>query len=113
MLFCPRWPAETTGKKGIKSAYERALERMESEGIERPREEAFSSRCAAPGMEEARKRAEAKIAELEILHQGRLRKIHDPVAFATEEKEYQAERKRIEERARARDRRSTKTSISA
>ena len=89
--------AETTGKKGIKSAYERALERMESEGIERPREEAFSSEVLA-GMEEARKRAEAKIAELEILHQGRLRKLHDPAAFATEEKEYQAERKRIEEK---------------
>jgi len=89
--------AETTGKKGIKSAYERALERMESEGIERPREEAFSHEVLA-GMDEARKRAEAKIAELEILHKGRLRKLHDPVAFATEEKEYQAERKRIEEK---------------
>jgi hypothetical protein len=85
------------GKKGIKSAYERALERMESEGIERPRGEAFSPEVLA-GMEEARKRAEAKLAELEILHQGRLRKLRDPVAFATEEKEYQAERKRIEER---------------
>jgi hypothetical protein len=89
--------ADTPGKKGIKSAYERALERMESEGIERPRDEAFSAETLA-GMEEARKRAEAKLAELEILHQGRLRKLHDPVAFANEEKEYQAERRRIEER---------------
>ena len=84
-------------KKGIKSAYERALERMESKGIERPREEAFTPEVLA-GMEEARKRAEAKIAELEILHKGRLRAIRDPAAFATEEKEYQAERRRIEER---------------
>ena len=89
--------AETSGKKGIKSAYERALERMESEGIERPREEAFSPEVLA-GMEEARKRAEAKLAELEILHKGRLRTLRDPVAFANEEKEYQAERRRIEER---------------
>ena len=89
--------AETPGKKGIKSAYERALERMESEGIERPREEAFSPEVLA-GMEEARKRAEAKLAELEILHKGRLRTLRDPVAFANEEKEYQTERKRIEER---------------
>ena len=85
--------AETHGKKGIKSAYERALERMESEGIERPREEAFTAETLA-GMEEARKRAEAKLAELEILHKGRLRKLQDPAAFATEEKEYQAERRR-------------------
>jgi hypothetical protein len=90
-------PPEAPPKKGIKSAYERALERMESEGIERPREEAFSAEVLA-GMEEARKRAEAKLAELEILHQGRLRKIADPTAFVTEEKDYQAERKRIEER---------------
>jgi hypothetical protein len=88
---------ETTPKKGIKSAYERALERMESEGIERPREEAFTPEVLA-GMEEARKRAEAKLAELEILHKGRLRAIRDAVAFATEEKEYQTERRRIEER---------------
>jgi hypothetical protein len=88
---------QNPGKKGIKSAYERALERMESEGIERPREEAFSPEVLA-GMDEARKRAEAKLAELEILHKGRLRTLRDPVAFANEEKEYQAERKRIEER---------------
>jgi hypothetical protein len=89
--------AETPGKKGIKSAYERALERMESEGIERPREEAFTPEVLA-GMDEARKRAEAKLAELEILHQGRLRQLRDPAAFANEEKEYQAERRRIEEK---------------
>jgi hypothetical protein len=89
--------ATETGKKGIKSAYERALERMESEGIERPREEAFSPDVLA-GMEEARKRAEAKLAELEILHQGRLRKVRDAAELANEKKEYQAERRRIEER---------------
>ncbi|HVR28847.1 MAG TPA: hypothetical protein VMS86_04875 [Thermoanaerobaculia bacterium] len=84
-------------KKGIKSAYERALERMESQGIDRPREEAFPPDVLA-AMSEARNRAEAKLAELEILHQGRLRKTRDPVEFATAEKEFQAERRRIEER---------------
>jgi hypothetical protein len=88
---------QADAKKGIKSAYERALERMESEGIERPREEAFTPEVLA-GMEEARKKAEAKLAELEILHKGRLRKLRDPAAYATEEKEYQTERRRIEER---------------
>ena len=88
---------QTDPKKGIKSAYERALERMESEGIERPREEAFAPDVLA-AMNEARKKAEAKIAELEILHKGRLRKLRDPAAFAAEEKEYQAERRRIEEK---------------
>jgi len=88
---------QAEAKKGIKSAYERALERMESEGIERPREEAFAPEVLA-AMEDARKRAEAKIAELEILHKGRLRKIRDAVEYATAEKEYQAERRRIEEK---------------
>ena len=40
-VILPAMAARPPGKKGIKSAYERALERMESEGIERPREEAF------------------------------------------------------------------------
>lgn len=84
-------------KKGIKSAYERALERMESEGIERPREEAFPPDVLA-AMNEARIKAEAKLAELEILHRGRLRTTRDPVELAAAEKEYQAERRRIEER---------------
>jgi hypothetical protein len=88
---------DADAKKGIKSAYERALERMESEGIDRPRQEAFTPEILA-GMDEARKKAEAKLAELEILHKGRLRKLRDPVAYASEEKEYQAERRRIEER---------------
>jgi hypothetical protein len=88
---------QADAKKGIKSAYERALERMESEGIERPRQQAFAPDVLA-AMDEARRKAEAKIAELEILHRGRLRKLRDAAAFAAEEKEYQAERKRIEEK---------------
>jgi hypothetical protein len=96
-VILPAMTAETPAKKGIKSAYERALERMESEGIERPRDEAFAPAVLA-AMDEARKKAEAKLAELEIMHKSRLRKLRDPVAFASEEKEYQAERRRIEER---------------
>ena len=90
-------PQADSKKSGMKSAYERALERMESEGIERPRQEAFTPEVLA-GMDEARTKAEAKLAELEILHKSRLRKLRDPVAFANEEKEYQTERRRIEER---------------
>src|SRR5688500_18732737 len=78
----PAMAPQTDAKKGIKSAYERALERMESEGIERPRHEASTPEVLA-GMEEARKKAEAKLAELEILHKGRLRKLRDPAAYAT------------------------------
>lgn len=86
---------------GIKSAYELALERMERQGIERPREDAVSD-AVRREMDETRRRAEAKLAELEILHRDRLRKLADAAEREAEETEYRAERRRIEA---ARDRR--------
>lgn len=80
----------------MKSAYELALERMEREGIERPREDAVSAETRAE-MDQVRRRAEAKLAELEILHRDRRRKLADPAAREEEEKEYRAERRRIED----------------
>jgi hypothetical protein len=80
----------------MKSAYELALERMEREGIERPREDAVSAATRAE-MDDVRRRAEAKLAELEILHRDRRRKLADPAASEEEEKEYRGERRRIEE----------------
>lgn len=81
---------------GMKSAYELALERMEREGIEQPREDAVSAETRRE-MDEVRRRAEAKLAELEILHRDRRRTLGDPAARAEEEKEYLAERRRIED----------------
>ncbi|MDX1384255.1 MAG: hypothetical protein R3190_11460 [Thermoanaerobaculia bacterium] len=91
----------SAGDKPIKSAYELALERMESEGIERPRDEAFSD-ATLDAMGEVRSRAEAKIAELEILHQKQLAQTVDPLAAEELERNYRAERERIEDQ---RDRR--------
>ena len=84
-------------KSGLKSAYELALERMEQQGISRPRENALTDE----GREEARKireKASAKIAELEILHRDRLKAEHDPLKRREDEEEYVRERRRIEER---------------
>lgn len=80
----------------VKSAYELALERLESQGIERPREESLSEEQRAQ-VGELRRQAEAKLAELEILHRDRLRKLADPEAREKEEEEYVRERRRIEE----------------
>jgi hypothetical protein len=80
---------------GMKSAYELALERMESQGIERPREDALTDDVRRE-MDDARRRSEAKLAELEILHRDRLRKLADPAAREEEQKEYRADRQRIE-----------------
>jgi len=80
----------------VKSAYELALERLEGQGIERPREESLSDDQRAK-VGDLRRQAEAKLAELEILHRDRLRKIADPEARQKEEEEYVRERRRIEE----------------
>jgi hypothetical protein len=81
---------------GMKSAYELALERMEKQGIERPREETFSDE-AREQIAEARRKAEASLAELEILHKDRLKTIYDPAKRQEEEEEYLRDRRRIEE----------------
>ena len=79
----------------MKSAYELALERMEHQGIERPREDSLSE-AEREQVAEARRRAEAKIAELEILHKGR--SSNDPAEREQAEKDFRYERQRIEEK---------------
>ncbi|HEX2224794.1 MAG TPA: hypothetical protein VHN15_11370 [Thermoanaerobaculia bacterium] len=80
----------------MKSAYELALERLEKQGIERPREEGLSD-AVREQVAELRRQAEAKTAELEILHRDRLTKTFDPAKRQEEEEEYVRERRRIEE----------------
>lgn len=87
--------AEKDKASGMKSAYELALERLESQGIERPREEGLSEDVRAR-MAEARRQAEAKLAELEILHRNRLKTVWEPDKRREEEEEYVRERRRIE-----------------
>jgi len=80
----------------MKSAYDLALERLERQGIERPREEAFSDEVRRE-MAEVRSRAEAKVAELQILHRDRLKRLYEPEAREQEEEGYRRERRRIED----------------
>lgn len=80
----------------MKSAYEAALERLEGQGIERPREDALSDETRQ-AMAEVRSRAEARLAELEIMHRQRLAKSADPAHRRQEEEDYRRERRRIEE----------------
>jgi hypothetical protein len=81
----------------MKSAYELALERLDADGIERPREEALTP-AQREGIAEIRRQAEARLAQLEILHRDRLAKLADPAAREQEEEDYSRERRRIEER---------------
>jgi hypothetical protein len=86
---------EKTGKApGMKSAYELALERIEKQGIERPRE-GFNEDVREK-IAEVRRQGEAKLAEIEILHKDRQRAERDPLKYHEAEEEYRRERRRIE-----------------
>ncbi len=58
---------------GLKSAYELALARLEGQGIEPPRQQGLPEDVQRE-MAEVRSRAEAKMAEMEILHRDRRQK---------------------------------------
>ncbi len=81
----------------MKSAYELALERLERQGIEPPREAALSE-AERQQVAEVRRKAEAKIAEMEILQNGSLAKLVDPAEREQAERQFRHERKRVEDR---------------
>jgi len=94
----------TNPSKRMKTAYELALERMEQRGIERPQAGALSE-AEREQVADLRRKAEAKVAELEILHRDRLVKIDDPMKRKQEQEEFEIERQRVE---KDRDRRIEK-----
>ena len=79
----------------MKSAYEKALEQLESRGIAAPRQDALSEEQRRR-IEDARSRHQAKVAELEILHRKNL--AADPAKRLEEEQNYRAEVGRLAER---------------
>jgi hypothetical protein len=87
--------ADKDKASGMKSAYELALERMEKQGIERPREE-FGDELREK-IADTRRKAEAKLAELEILHKSSLKTVYDPAKRQEAEEEYRRERRRLED----------------
>lgn len=92
----PGWYSPT-----MKSAYELALEQLEKQGIERPREGNLDE-ATRERMAEIRSKAQAELAELEILHRDAVRALGDPTVLTEAEEEYRRERQRIEERRDAR-----------
>ena len=82
-------------EKKLKSSYELAMERFrksdEEAGVERrPVTEAQKAAIA-----EIRNFYEAKIAEVEVLHQGRLRTMVDRAERDAREEEYRRDRERL------------------
>jgi hypothetical protein len=82
---------------GMKSAYELALERLEEQGIEKPREGGLAPEIQQQ-IAEIRQRAEAEIAKLEILLQDQLKASPDPADQTIARDQYAADRRRLEER---------------
>jgi len=83
------------GDERLKSAYELAMERLrkddEASGVERrPVTEAQKAAIA-----EIRNFYEAKLAEVELLHQGKLWTTADPAERAVREEEYRRDRERL------------------
>lgn len=78
----------------MKSSYELALERMERDGIGRPREEALAA-ATKQAIAEARRVTESKLAELEILHRDKLAKLADPAQREAQEEFYRREHERL------------------
>ena len=83
--------------KGMKSAYQLALERLDQQGIERPREDGLDPELQDK-IADIRQRTEASIAKLEILLRERLQSLHDPIERAEAQKEYSIDRQRLEEK---------------
>ena len=81
----------------MKSAYEIALERLEEQGIDKPSDQKLTDETRAR-VAEVRQKAQAAIAQLEILHRDRLARLHEPGAHQEEEQNYLRERRKIEER---------------
>ena len=80
----------------LKSAYELAMERLQAKdrdaGVERkPLTKSQKTRIA-----ELRGRAQAKLAELEILHRKNLQSVTEPERREEIEQQYQTDRQRVE-----------------
>ena len=84
-----------TDDRGPKSAYELAMERLTKKDAEvgLTRQPVTDAQKAA--IAEIRNVYEAKLAELDVMHQSKLRASVDPEARATLEQEFRRERERL------------------
>jgi hypothetical protein len=78
-----------------KSAYELAIERLRQKDAEAGIERRPVTEAQKAAIAEIRSYTESKLAELEILHQGRLRTLVDPAERVAREEEYRRDRERL------------------
>jgi hypothetical protein len=78
-----------------KTAYELAMERLKSRDAEAGIEHKALTDEQKARIGEIRNFYQAKLAEVEVLHQGKLRTIVDPEERAARESEYRRDRERL------------------
>src|ERR1700730_9501979 len=81
--------------KGLKSAFELAMERLRKNDAETGVERLPVTDAQKAAIAEIRNFYQAKIAEVEVLHQGRLRTAVDRDERAAREEEYRRDRERL------------------
>jgi hypothetical protein len=81
--------------KPLKSALELAMERFRKSDAEAGVERRPPTEAQKAAIAEVRNFYEAKLAELEVLHQGRLRGTADPAERQEREQEYRRDRERL------------------
>ena len=78
-----------------KSAYELAMERLKKKDADTGVERTPVTEAQKAAIAEIRNFYEAKLAEIEVLHQGKMRNSVDPEARAVAEQEYRRDRERL------------------
>src|SRR3954471_8082978 len=78
-----------------KSSYELAMERLKKKDAEAGVERTPVTEAQKAAIAEIRNFYEAKLAEIEVLHQGKMRNSVDPEARAVAEQEYRRDRERL------------------
>jgi hypothetical protein len=81
--------------KGPKSSYELAMERLRKRDLEAGVERQPVTEAQKKTIAEIRNFYEAKLAELEVLHQGRMRSTFDAGERAVREQQYRRDRERL------------------
>jgi len=81
--------------KELKSAFELAMERLRKSDAEAGVEQRTVTGAQKAAIAEIRNFYEAKLAEVELLHQSRLRATVDPTERAAREEEYRRDRERL------------------
>jgi hypothetical protein len=78
-----------------KSSYELAIERLRKKDADAGITQHTLTEAQKAAVAEIRSFYEAKLAELEVLHQGQLRRLFDPAERDTLEQQYQRDRERL------------------